>query len=371
VSSSLEDLLAHCVRTASSGEEFWSLVSDHLRQTIPFDGACWFGIDPSTLLANYPIRVENIDQGHCQSYWERECKVSDALLFRDLARSPVPAGTLYAATSNQPDRSPRYREYLAPQNFDDELRAAFRIGGRTWGAMDLYRQRGRDPFTEKDVALVVRAGTAIAGALRRLAVQERLADVSQAPEGTGTALFDHAGRLISFDDQADRWFTEIGGPQWAARPPSMSAVWAVVSRAANVHAGRDWGPSLVRLRTKDRQWVTLSASVLRRAGDPTDPGPVAVSVSRSVGWDVAPLLAEAYGLTPREQEVCEAAARGLSNQEIAAGLGLSAHTVRDHLKAVFAKVGITSRGELAARLFSDFYEPRILAPGADVVHAYF
>jgi DNA-binding CsgD family transcriptional regulator len=77
------------------------------------------------------------------------------------------------------------------------------------------------------------------------------------------------------------------------------------------------------------------------------------------------------GLTPREQEVCEAAARGLSNQEVAAGLGLSAHTVRDHLKAVFAKVGITSRGELAARLFSDFYEPRILAPGADVVHAYF
>ncbi|HWD46022.1 MAG TPA: LuxR family transcriptional regulator, partial [Actinomycetota bacterium] len=36
---------------------------------------------------------------------------------------------------------------------------------------------------------------------------------------------------------------------------------------------------------------------------------------------------------------------------------LSAHTVRDHVKAVFAKVGVSSRGELVARLFADHYEP--------------
>lgn len=142
----------------------------------------------------------------------------------------------------------------------------------------------------------------------------------------------------------------------------MSAVWAVVFRAANADAGRDWGPSVVRLRMKDRHWITLTASVLRRPGSAAELGPVALTMSRAVGWDIAPLLIEAYGLTPREQEVCEGAVRGLSNQEIAAGLCLSAHTVRDHLKAIFAKVSVTSRGELAALLFSEFYEPRILAP---------
>ena len=368
---SLEDTIARSMRASSSGEEFWSGVSGYLRRFVPFDGACWFGLDPSTLLANYPIRVENIDQGHCRSYWERECKVDDALLFRDLAKSPIPAGTLHAATGNRPDQSPRYREYLAPQNFDDELRAVLRIGGRTWGAVDLYRQQGRNPFSEKDVALVARAGTAIAGALRSLTVQGRLGAVSNAPKGTGTALFDHSGQLISFDDQAERWFTEIGGPQWAERPPSMSAVSAVVSRAANADAGRHWDPSVTRLRMKDRSWITLTASVLRRPGSTAEVGPVALTVSRAVGWDIAPLLIEAYALTPREQEVCEAAVRGLPNQKIAAGLHLSAHTVRDHLKAIFAKAGVTSRGELAALLFSDFYEPRIMAPGADVVHAHF
>ncbi|WP_236777294.1 LuxR C-terminal-related transcriptional regulator [Arthrobacter crystallopoietes] len=38
-------------------------------------------------------------------------------------------------------------------------------------------------------------------------------------------------------------------------------------------------------------------------------------------------------------------------------LFISAHTVQDHLKSVFAKVGVHSRGELAARLRPDAVEP--------------
>ena len=367
--SGLEEALADSADAASSGEEFWSSVSGHIRRLVPFDGACWFGIDPATLLVNSPVRVENIEPGHCGTYWQRECMVSDALLFRDLAASPAPAGTLYAATGNQPDRSPRYREYLAPQNYDDELRAVFRTHGRTWGSVDLHRQRGRSRFTENDVAVLTRVSGAIAGALRRLAVQDHTEVAASPADLVGTALFSRTGDLISFDDHADQWFSRIAGPRWAELPPAMSSASAVVSRAVNVHAGRDRGSSVVRLRTRHDEWVTLSASLLRGPAGAT--GPVALSVSRSVGWDVAPLLAEAFGLTPREQQVCEGAARGLSNQEIAAECHLSAHTVRDHLKSVFTKTSVGSRGELTARLFADIYAPRLEAPGADVVHAYF
>ena len=38
--------------------------------------------------------------------------------------------------------------------------------------------------------------------------------------------------------------------------------------------------------------------------------------------------------------------------------------MRDHLKAIFAKVGVASRGELVAKLFAEHYYPGIHAPGA-------
>ena len=42
---------------------------------------------------------------------------------------------------------------------------------------------------------------------------------------------------------------------------------------------------------------------------------------------------------------------------------LSTHTVRDYIKGIVEKVGVSTRGELVARIFTEQYAPVHLHPG--------
>ena len=54
-------------------------------------------------------------------------------------------------------------------------------------------------------------------------------------------------------------------------------------------------------------------------------------------------------LTPREQEVLELVAEGLSNRRAAEQLGISEHTVKFHVASIYGKLGATSRAEAIRR----------------------
>ena len=55
-------------------------------------------------------------------------------------------------------------------------------------------------------------------------------------------------------------------------------------------------------------------------------------------------------LSPREAEVAREAARGFTNKEIAAKLGITDRTVKAHLGAVFEKLGVRDRLQLVLRI---------------------
>lgn len=57
--------------------------------------------------------------------------------------------------------------------------------------------------------------------------------------------------------------------------------------------------------------------------------------------------APAQALTPREVEVLTMLAEGLVNKQIAVRLGISEHTVKAHVAAIFGKLGVSTRTEAA------------------------
>jgi DNA-binding NarL/FixJ family response regulator len=51
-------------------------------------------------------------------------------------------------------------------------------------------------------------------------------------------------------------------------------------------------------------------------------------------------------LTKREEQIVRMVAEGLPNTQIGTALGLSAHTVKNHLFIIYNKLGISNRAEL-------------------------
>ena len=66
----------------------------------------------------------------------------------------------------------------------------------------------------------------------------------------------------------------------------------------------------------------------------------------------APQKAE-YGLSEREREVLELMVKGLIKKEIADHLGLSYHTVDNHLRSVYTKLHVHTRTGAVAKAIGE------------------
>jgi len=77
------------------------------------------------------------------------------------------------------------------------------------------------------------------------------------------------------------------------------------------------------------------------------------SLARSLGIDVPRVVRRATELTPRETEVHDLLAQGLTNEEIAKALYISISTTKVHVKHIYDKLGVRSRLEAARALRDD------------------
>jgi DNA-binding NarL/FixJ family response regulator len=94
----------------------------------------------------------------------------------------------------------------------------------------------------------------------------------------------------------------------------------------------------------------LAAVHAAAAGLASLPAEVAATVFPTKSGDGAPSPADPGGrsLTPREAEILALLGEGLGNKEIAVRLGISDHTVKTHLAAVYEKLGAANRAEAVA-----------------------
>jgi DNA-binding CsgD family transcriptional regulator len=328
---------------------------------VPVDALWWASVDPATLLFTGAYR-EEIPADTGPYFVENEFLHDDANKWTELASDPGGVRTLLDATGGELEKSARYRDIFQPLGLADELRAVLRSGGVTWGFLCLHRE-GPGGFSSAEKEFVRRIAPQLAEGIR-LGLLIGSLQFDQAADGPGLVLLADDGSLAGANPSGEQWLDELAEPTAAgALPLELLAVAATLRASTNNVLCQ---PRLC-VRTRAGRWAVLHASWLGAEPQPT----VAVIIEQAAPLEVAPVLMAAYGLTERERAVAGLVCQGLSTNEIAAHLHVSANTVQDHLKPIFTKTGVRSRRELVASILRHDYLPQIVRGQKIGPHGFF
>jgi DNA-binding CsgD family transcriptional regulator len=352
-------LLASC---RLSREDFTEEAMGALRQAIDLGGpSCWVLADPASLLPTgheitdadmaFEWSVPRLTALH-QGY--------DVASDRSTAGGEEPVATLSMSTGGDLARSQLWDECFRPHGVGDCFFLACRDRYGTWGWVNGSRERPDRPFTAEDVRLLKDVSESVGATMRQMMTGDFSPPADSPPPGV--IICDHHLRETSWTPAAHRWLAQLSdGPHWHRHGLLPPAVYGVAGRllAAAEGSGRT---ARARLRTGIGTWAVLDGSrLVGEAG-----GQVAITIRAATADEVLEILCRAYELTPRESELVRLVVGGLRTQQVAERLFITPYTVKDHLKAIFEKVGVRSRGELVGRMTGHAKGPDELGRGLSV-----
>ena len=104
---------------------------------------------------------------------------------------------------------------------------------------------------------------------------------------------------------------------------------------------------------KDASEETLTAAIheVLQGGAPMNPRVARLVLETFARQNAAPR--DNYGLSAREKEVLELMVKGLIKKEIADRIGVSHHTVNNHLRSIYEKLHVHTRGGAVAKALGE------------------
>jgi len=342
-----------------------------LRRIVPVDAAFFATVDPVTLLFTGAVAEDPLGAA-TPLFVDNEFGQADVNKFAVLA-APGGGGSgggtasarissLDRATRGDRAASHRYREIMAPLGLGDELRAALVTGQHCWGVLCLHREDSPAGFTDQELRVVQQIAPHVGEGLRRaVAAGSRAGGAGASGEGAsgepatpGIILLDADLAAVSVSAEASYWVAELVHLPGTELGELPVPVYAAAARLARAEQQPDPAvPPTVRVRTRGGRWLAVHAT---RLAGPAGPQ-TGVVLEPASPAQLSSLFLSAYGLIRAQVRVAGLVLQGYSTRQITGQLHISANTVQEHLTAVFGKVGVRSRRELAATLLSGHPRP--------------
>ena len=312
----------------------------------------WFTVDPESHLVT-SIYGQGCDVDP-SDYMRWELLADDFMKTADVVQNPRGVQTLHEVTDGRPERSRIYVEVMVPHGMAQELLVALRTpNGENWGTTRLNRAPGDPMFSGHEISFMAAAAPLIAEGVRRGLLVGEATDPER-PDAPGLVVLAPDGEVESVSPGAEEWFSRLPDDDGRLDGVPTSVLAAAAGALHDAERRGAGGASMARVPMKDGRWAVVQAAVMGANGD----SKVTVIIQSAHPDRIAPLLMSIYGLTDREQEVTRLVLRGGSTTKLAKDLGLSPHTVQQHLKSIFEKTDVNSRGELVAKVYFDCYAMR-------------
>jgi len=199
---------------------------------------------------------------------------------------------------------------------------------------------------------VIRVLVVARSELERAGLEALLGSRGHVAVGGGSATFTEARRRIEEAAPA----VVLALVERGAEPPRLALTPdAAASAPVLVLLGdalpRGWAVRAVRAGARAVLQRTASADAIIAAVEAAAAGLVVLpadAFAELPQGTAAGAVAPPEPLTVREAQILALLAEGLVNKQIAARLGISRHTVKTHLAALFHKLGVSTRAEAVA-----------------------
>lgn len=234
-----------------------------------------------------------------------------------------------------------YHDIYRPLGIEDQL--AFGLPGQGIVAINLGRHR--PTFTDRDRELLELVRPYLAAAYKRLREKERVSALIKAfDEGlqsydSGVIQLDRRGQIEHASGGAtallDAYFGSVSGRR--ALPAQLRAFAEKAHGRARQEIVIDGARGRLRVHELRAEGHDRPRTLVLTENRPRPPA-------------IEELLS--LGLTRRQAQVLRLLVAGKASRQIAAELGLSTATVSKHLEHIYARLGVHTRAEALARVYT-------------------
>ena len=315
-----------------------------VRREIPHDAHVWLLTDPVTQVGTSPLADIPGMPWDELPLLGRLRYTSRVARWSDLIGNGRSIALLAQETEGDLARSALWDGWMRAYGVEDVATLVLWDRYGCWAWLDLWRKDGTFTAAEADALQSITAP--VTRGLREAQARTFVTDAEPVElGGPAVVVLDAKLRVLSRTTWARDALQRLNPPD-EPMPAIPAAVYNVAAALLALEDGVPVGPPWSRVHLGHGRWITLRAA---RMDDGGGEAGVVVTLEPTTVDERREVFALAHGLSPREREVLDALAGGADTAALAAALFLSEHTVQDHVKAVLAKTGTTSRQALLAR----------------------